>query len=316
MNYKLIKNFKDNNDLRASFNKLTIDGFDIDFEPWYQKGYWNEHYMPHSYVDNGRVVANASANYMQLKLGDQKLKAIQIGTVITDPGYRKQGLAKKLMEDIEADYKDLVDFFYLFADNSAMGFYEKCGYTKIVEKEYHLNINRVKMEALKHNKLTRVRKLKLSNTKDYELLQSLIKTKTYQSIGVGVVKESHLLNFYFLYVYGECIYYDEISKMILVISGDKDNITLNGILSNETVILDKIIDLVGHIYLEFINIEEQEDPQKLDNLKSINIEFKPVVGDEDLIDVTDYVDEDGTTFVKMNRDLDLGNIRFPGLSHA
>ena len=41
---------------------------------------------------------------------------IQIGTVMTDEAYRRQGLAKKLMDHVVNQYKDSCDGFYLFAN--------------------------------------------------------------------------------------------------------------------------------------------------------------------------------------------------------
>ena len=38
----VIKNYKDNDALRKSFNELAMKTFDISFEDWYQNGYWGE----------------------------------------------------------------------------------------------------------------------------------------------------------------------------------------------------------------------------------------------------------------------------------
>ena len=60
--YKIIKNYRDNEQLRHSFNELAMKTFDIDFEDWYQNGYWTDRYNPHSIVIDGKVVANVSVN--------------------------------------------------------------------------------------------------------------------------------------------------------------------------------------------------------------------------------------------------------------
>ena len=61
---------------------------------------------------------------------------IQIGTVMTDENYRKQGLAKKLIEHVIKQYENECDGFYLFANLSAVDFYDKCGFSKEMEYRY------------------------------------------------------------------------------------------------------------------------------------------------------------------------------------
>ena len=59
---EVIKNYRDNAQLRASFNELAKKTFWIDFEDWYQNGYWTDLYNPYSIIMDGRVVANVSVN--------------------------------------------------------------------------------------------------------------------------------------------------------------------------------------------------------------------------------------------------------------
>lgn len=41
-----VKDYKDNEYLRNSFNQLASNTFGIEFESWYQHGYWTEKYQP------------------------------------------------------------------------------------------------------------------------------------------------------------------------------------------------------------------------------------------------------------------------------
>ena len=61
---------------------------------------------------------------------------IQIGTVMTDEAYRRQGLARKLIEHVVKQYKDSCDGFYLFANLDALDFYDKCGFARETEYRY------------------------------------------------------------------------------------------------------------------------------------------------------------------------------------
>lgn len=55
---------------------------------------------------------------------------------MTDENYRKQGLAKRLVDYVVKQYKDECDGFYLFANLNAIDFYVKCGFSKEMEYCY------------------------------------------------------------------------------------------------------------------------------------------------------------------------------------
>ncbi len=61
--YEVIKNYRRDDALRASFNALAGKTFGIDFEDWYQNGYWTDAYNPHSIVIDGKIAANVSVNH-------------------------------------------------------------------------------------------------------------------------------------------------------------------------------------------------------------------------------------------------------------
>ncbi len=76
--YKFIKDYKNNNNYRLSFNNLAKKTFGIDFEEWYQQGFWNENYICYSYVNNNKVISNVSLNTMELIIDGKIQKAIQM----------------------------------------------------------------------------------------------------------------------------------------------------------------------------------------------------------------------------------------------
>ena len=93
MNYKLDKQIVHNDVLRNSFIDLAIKTFDLSFKEWYRKGYWTDAYIPYALVSNNKVIANASANIIDLVWQDEPRRYIQIGTVMTDVDSRDKGLA-------------------------------------------------------------------------------------------------------------------------------------------------------------------------------------------------------------------------------
>lgn len=59
---------RDNTTLRKSFFSLARQTFDLDFEPWYQCGGWQDRYLPHALVCGEQVAANVSVNRMDFQL--------------------------------------------------------------------------------------------------------------------------------------------------------------------------------------------------------------------------------------------------------
>lgn len=137
-----VKNYKKDDSLRQSFDTLAKNTFGISFEAWYQNGCWDDNYITYSFHDAGKIVANASANRMTLKIEGMNtpVSAIQIGTVMTDPAYRRKGLAYALIQKIFEDFDGEVSLYYLAADLEAMPLYEKCGFVEIAETCYHYAI--------------------------------------------------------------------------------------------------------------------------------------------------------------------------------
>ena len=41
-NYKIIKGYQEKEEHRNSFNQLAGQTFGLDFEPWYQRGFWKK----------------------------------------------------------------------------------------------------------------------------------------------------------------------------------------------------------------------------------------------------------------------------------
>ncbi|PGM56126.1 hypothetical protein [Bacillus sp. AFS053548] len=77
--FQLISDYKHISMYRNSFIKLAKQTFGIDFNDWYEKGFWTDRYVCYSYVKEDLVIANASINKMKV----QEYNAIQIGTVMT-----------------------------------------------------------------------------------------------------------------------------------------------------------------------------------------------------------------------------------------
>ena len=136
MTWKLVKQIVHDDALRKSFIDLAIKTFDLSFKEWYRKGYWTDAYIPYALVSNNKVIANASANIIDLIWQGEPRRYIQIGTVMTDIDHRDKGLGGQLVREILKDWQDKADAFFLFANPTTVDFYPKFGFERTAEHQY------------------------------------------------------------------------------------------------------------------------------------------------------------------------------------
>lgn len=140
----LISNYMTDDSSRRMLNELTQKTFGFDFEGWVKGGYFEGDYIPYSFVKDGMMISNVSANKMHfLQRGIEK-NYIQLGTVMTDEAYRKQGLAGKLIEHVIRTYENDCDGIYLFGNLGAVDFYLKNGFRMINQYRYFVKEEHIK----------------------------------------------------------------------------------------------------------------------------------------------------------------------------
>ena len=144
---ELIKDYMRDDASRHMLNALTQKTFGFDFEHWVTNGYFEGDYIPYSFVQDGEIIANVSVNRMQFMENGVTKNYIQLGTVMTDERFRKQGLAARLMKHVLSEYEGACDGVYLFGNLGALGFYEKLGFRTMNEYRYF-----VKKECLASEK--------------------------------------------------------------------------------------------------------------------------------------------------------------------
>ncbi len=138
--YCIRKAYQEEAALRASFNRLAGRVFGLNFEDWYQGGYWKENYIPYSVLDGDEIIANVSASPMRFLHDGKILNLIQLGTVMTDDDYRNQGLIRVLMEEIDSDWGKKTDGAFLFANDRVLNLYPKFGFRPAAEYEYYKEV--------------------------------------------------------------------------------------------------------------------------------------------------------------------------------
>ena len=287
--YEIKKNYKENAKLRQSFNELAKKTFSLDFEDWYQNGYWKENYNPYSIVHENQVVANVSVNITDVIWDGVKKHFIQLGTVMTDEAYRNQGLIRMLMEEIDKDYGQKADGIYLFAGADVLEFYPKFGFQKAAEYQYS--------KQVKHQKEKTMKQILMNEKPAWDTLEKAIK----RSVVCGsfdMVGNSDLSMFYVTKFMQENVYYDELLDVYAIAEIEEDNIFIHNVFAEKKVDLDAIIEAFGK------------------EIKKVTLGFVP--RNKESYSVEEIKEEDTTLFVKGKgfKDFDEARVMFQTLAHA
>ena len=119
---KMLRKYMHNTVFRYELNAMTRRTFGFDFENWMQNGFRAEEYIPYSFEEKGRIVANVSVNWMFFNKNGEEQLCFQLGTVMEDKAYRSRGLIWQLMERILERYDGIETGIYLFGNLGALDF--------------------------------------------------------------------------------------------------------------------------------------------------------------------------------------------------
>lgn len=283
-----ISDYRDDRELRTSFEELAKRTFGIDFEEWYQQGYWGEAYRPYSLMDGRKIISNVSVNKMPFTLCGQRKLFLQLGTVMTDTDYRGQGLNRKLLERVMEEYKNTCDGIYLFANDSVLDYYPKFGFQKAVEYRYSKTVrNTGSREAVIWP---------LSRREDYDSVEKIIrravKSSLFEMDNIG------LTMFYLTYFMKNSLYYIRSLNTYVIAEEEAGVLFLHQVISEGEVELEEVIGAFG------------------DGIKKVVLGFVPQAPggfERDVLkeeDTTLFIFGDGWDEFKRE------GLRFPTLSHA
>ncbi len=234
MNYCIEKNYRNNDVLRASFNRLAEKTFGLNFENWYQNGFWKDNYIPYSVVIDGEVVSNVSVNACNMNYKGRIVKLIQLGTIMTDNDYRGKGYARALMEEVIKDYDGKVDGIYLFANDSVLEFYPKFGFKEAKEYQYTKEVT-ISDECKAQN-------IPLKGKDDFDRAIKILDTNN-QNAQLYMVGNPGLYMFYLSQFMTENLFYIEECSSYAVAEMEDDTLILHTIIGNGAV--DEVIRAFG-----------------------------------------------------------------------
>lgn len=314
---QIVKNYRDNTPLRNSFNELAKKTFGLDFEDWYQNGYWGEKYNPYSVVLDGKIVANVSVNRTDFLWNGVKKHFIQLGTVMTDASYRKRGLIRRIMHEVETDYGERVDGMYLFANDSVLDFYPKFGFREAKEFQYHkkltdladasgegivqssavqngvLRSNMVQSNMVQGNMV----QVPMRDRAVWESLEKAIRS----SVPYGnpeMVENPELLMFYVTKFMQENVYYDKNNDTYVIAEAEEGKLFLHNIFSRQQRSIDEVIKAFGR------------------DIQEATLGFTPI--ESNGFTVSELKEEDTTLFIKGRgfAEFEECRVMIPTLAHA
>jgi GNAT superfamily N-acetyltransferase len=273
--FTIEKNLKDNEELRKSFNALAFKVFGISFEDWYKKGYWKDRYKPFSLIAGNKVIANVSVYELDLVIDGVTKRAVQIGSVMTDPDYRNKGLSRILMNEVVTEYENKYDVMYLYANHSVLDFYPKFGFHSIQEYQYSMEINKVKNDSK-----TDIRKLDGNSEEDLNFIYQFASERWPISNLFATKNTQDLLMFYCLYVFTNNLYYLEEVDVIVIYKIEGNQLHIFDSLCKEKVQFENIIkqiatentkQLVLHYTPDYEGFQFQKEPFHDDTVLYVKI---------------------------------------------
>lgn len=233
--YLYTKEVRNNPSIRHSFNELAKKIHGIDFEGWYQNGFWEDDYIPYVLMDGDTVVSDVSVNIMHTKYRNEERLFIQLGTVMTDEGYRKQGLSRWLIEKILEEWRGQCDALYLYANNTVLDFYPKFGFVK--EQEYQAMATVASTQG-------EIRKLDMASDSDRKLLyKKYVLSNPFSDL--TLMNNTGILMFYCSQFMKENVYYLPQYDLAVVAEYDADKLICYDIFGRTDVTLQEILSVMA-----------------------------------------------------------------------
>jgi len=285
---KLIKHYREDRELRASFNRLAQLTFGLDFEGWYRNGFWGDSYVPYSILEDGEIVANVSVNRINLQLGERIWRTVQLGTVMTAEPYRNRGYIRRIMEEIDRDTSDM-DGVFLFANDSVRQLYPKFGFRTATEYQYEKTVTQegpCTMEPVL-----------MDGPANWARLRQAMEENRFQT-GCTMVENPGLVFFYASQFMQDCVYYEKDLDVWVIAELEAGNLLLHQVFCAAPVTLDQILSAFGR------------------EVSHVSLGFTPA--DPAGFVVSELREDDTTFFVRgeLERLFSQHQLRIPTLAHA
>lgn len=289
---ELVSGYMHNADLRQKLNTLTRRTFGFDFESWVRGGFCGEDYIPYSFRENGRIVANVSVNRMIFDQNGAEKRYFQLGTVMTDEACRRRGLARRLMTLVLERYERVGDGAYLFGNLDALDFYRKLGFRELMQYEYTLKPGVIKREG-RHFRPVKKDALALRERYEHAVRNGAVFSSLEQKNRCG-------LQMFYTAGLDNIWYSDDLDRFV-VLEEEKNVLILAGVAAERKIPLERILSR-----LEI-------------GSRTVRLGFSPLAEDAALFEAAPF--DGGDDYRLFYRGEELESIQrerlyFPLLSHA
>ncbi len=267
-------------DYQKKLNRFLKEIF-LDFQFWYDLDLWDHNYESYAIEEDGEIVSNVCVYKTRILFREKEYDALSVGAVATREDYRGRGYAKLLMNRVMDAYLNRP--VYLFANENALGFYEKLGFKRQYEKIPVLGYEIDNLELPE-------RKLRHDDPRVYDsVFGNRSFSRELDCINTGSVNLFHLYS-------GEwdgCIYQIPEIETIVVAKKEGEELLLQGVFSKKR-----------------ISFSEMAQKLPFSGVKRVRLSFMPQWDD-----VTFRMEErPGDSLFVKNIDCDLGDFKFPELS--
>ena len=285
---EIMHGYRSDKALRDSFNQLAEQTFGLNFEGWYQNGFWGDSYDPHSIVLDCRVVSNVSVNRTDLEIGGKRYRILQLGTVMTAPEFRGRGYGRAIMEYIEREYSH-VDGIYLFGNDGVVDYYPKFGFRPGVEYAYRKAVSQTGKNVAEQ--------VVMDCPEGWARLAAAMEKSTFRE-GCRMVDNPGLIFFYVSQFMQEAVYYIDSLDAWVIAEPEEGVLTIHNIFADSAVTIDDVAAAFGA------------------EVREIALGFAPecAVGWE----ISELREEDCNFFVRGGsfEEFEERKLRIPSLSHA
>ena len=283
----IIHGYRDDKALRDSFNALAEQTFGLNFEGWYQNGFWGENYDPHSVVIGGKVVSNVSVNRTDLVFGGRRYRILQLGTVMTDEAHRGKGYGRAIMAYIEREYAD-ADGVYLFANDTVVDYYPRFGFRPAVEYAYS--------KSVCLTGVAEAEQIPMDGPEAWARLAKAMEESTFRE-GCPMVENPGLIFFYVSQFMQDAVYHIPRLNAWVIAEPEDGDLTIHNIFADAAVTIEEVAEAFG-------------------NVGEIRLGFAPERADGWTI--SQIREEDTHFFVKgaVFGEFEERKLRIPSLSHA
>lgn len=101
---------------------------------WRDRSGWTRDYEVFAITDDGNIVSTIGRTRLHMVVDGKDRVGYQLGAVATLESYRRQGLARRLMEWMIDELDKPDQPIILFANNSVLDFYPRFGFRRIPQQ--------------------------------------------------------------------------------------------------------------------------------------------------------------------------------------